>query len=157
MPNFTLSLILSNPIQNFIKTLKILIYLNFQVSFLESFPFFKQKNKKMLVSPIFYSFYSCFYTDESRFILLSSTFHKNLNLLKRCYSIDMPPFYQIEHFFAFYSKFENSSSSMTMKQFFKTAKVYLIWLFSVYEILTQKKSFDNFVKNFHFAILIFYT
>ena len=102
----------------------------------------------MLGSSIFYSFYSCFYTEESRFILLASTFEKNMNLLKNCYSTDMPPFHQIEHFFAFYSKFENSNTTMTMKRYFKMAKVYVIWLFSVYDILMQKKSFDNFVKKF---------
>ena len=108
----------------------------------------------MSIPPFFYGLYSLFYTkEESPYDFLASTFKKNMNLLKDCEEPQfLPPFWQIEEFFV--NSFNVQNSPMTVKQYFKDGKKFLICLFSIYEILSQKVSFDCFVisKNFQFFI-----
>ena len=101
----------------------------------------------MSIPPFIYGLYLLFYTEESRYDFLTSTFKKNMNLLKDCEEPQfLPPFWQIEEFFA--NSFNVQNSPMTVKQYFKDGKPFLIWLFSIYEILSQKVDFDYFVNKF---------
>ena len=85
----------------------------------------------MSIPPFIYGLYSLFYTEESRYDFLTSTFKKNMNLLKDCEEPQfLPPFWQIEEFFA--NSFNVQNSPMTVKQYFKDGKPFLIWLFSIF-------------------------
>ena len=113
----------------------------------------------MLAPSIFHLFHSIFYTEKPNFAFLFMTFLRNLNLLKGDwgFNYEMPPLSEIEYFFIFDQKFKKNDVSFTAKQYFNAAKIYLVWLCSIYQILMKRTTFDNFVKNFNnFSLILIF-
>jgi len=78
--------------------------------------------------------------------LVSSIFQKNVNLFKNSIGLSdkLPDFQELKEFL---TPPDEMKETLSFDDFFERSKVFFMWLFSVYEIMTCK-SFDSFVNIF---------